>query len=259
MMAERLWTRQWAQQGNLVKEKRFYLLRRPPPEDGEGERDRTFLARQTRFYRDQKDQLEMRLACFGLDGEHWRLSFNDLTLPENYYGVVAAFDRFIRRCKYDREKRGLDRNFPYVKRIEGLHGDKRYHIHFVCSGKDFDRDRLARLWGCGDVEFRELLLDFRGYARMRDYLLKERLDGLRFPLDKEPLSWSRSVRLPEVHTERVASGRIYVPRNAVTVSTASCGNEWGAFQYASYMIPDRTRAGARAWARARTILQWASY
>ena len=118
MADERKWTRQWAQSGIYVREKRFILTRSSQKDSPEQRRDKQFLRNNSRFYRDPVDRAESRLAHFRLDGIHASLTFDRDHLPENYAGTLTYFQDFILRCRYLRQRRGKPPDFPYVKRIE---------------------------------------------------------------------------------------------------------------------------------------------
>ena len=84
------------------------------------------------------DKLELRLALFGYDGVFYTLTFAPEHLPADLDGVQAVWDAFLKRlARWNRRMgRGGSPDF-YVYRIEGLHGDHRYHIHAFLRDSDF--------------------------------------------------------------------------------------------------------------------------
>ena len=253
-MGERLWTVQRVRAGPLVKELRMIRPRASESDTAEDRKDKEFIRAHCAVLRDPSDRLELRLAMIGIDGLHYVLTFDPDHLPERYADVLDAWQAFLRRCKRQRITEGKPGAFPFVKRIEGLHA--RYHIHFVCSPGDFSPEQVRELWQYGFTSWDNVILDHTGFRRLARYFLKERRDGERLPLDKQPLSWSASLKLPSVEVSKAAGGEIALPPGAVSVhQPAMYYNRFGGFSYASWILPDHNRAGARA----RDYLKWGAY
>ena len=238
--------------GPLVKELRMIRPRFFAGDSWEARREKEWILDFCSLNRSPADKLELRMALFGWDGVHYRLSFDDRYLPGNYAGVQKEMSLFFLRCRRWRQKQGWDRGFDYIRCIEGLHGDHRWHVHMVVSSRDFSQEDIAALWGRGDVFCEDVLLDCTGYRRLARYFLKERMDGLLKPLDKRSVTCSASLAIPEARCSLVKSGRIRMPADAICVQEPSAySSRWGSFNYCKYLLPDKSRACARA----RSILQ----
>ena len=242
-----LWEVRRVRAGPLVKELRMIRPRASPLDTPEDTRDKNFIRRYSALIKDPTDRLELRLALFGWEGAHYTLKFDDLHLPDRYAGVLAAFRAFVRRCKRRRAKNGQRAAFPYVKCIEGIHGDHRWHVHFVCDGGAFDLSTIQELWGQGLAGVEPVLRNYQGYRRLARYFRKERLDGVRLPLDKQPLSWSADLKLPEIERGAAETGVICVPPGCLALQQpAIYRNQFGGFSYSSWLVTDNSRACARA-------------
>lgn len=238
-MGERLWECQRVRAGPLVKELRMQRPRRAADDTPEDRREKSFIRSRCALLRDPTDRLEIRLALLGIDAVHYTLTFDDARLPERYADVAAVWQAFAKRCK--RHHGGA---FDFVKCIEGIHGDHRWHIHFCCRSADFNLSDVCRLWGCGHVAAEQVVLDFTAFRRLARYFRKERRDGQRLPLDKQPLTWSASLRIPPVERWKEPSGVIPVPKDARIIQRPSIyQNPFGGFAYCSYYFPGRKKAG----------------
>ena len=83
--------------------------------------------------RSSVDKLELRLALFGYDGNFFTLTFDDAHLPRTRAETERIWDAFLKRLRRW-HKKPVD---FYVYRIEGLHGDRRLHIHVFLRNGDF--------------------------------------------------------------------------------------------------------------------------
>ena len=243
----RVWERQIIRAGPLVKELRMIRPRASPGDTPEDRRAKEFLKKCCSLNRDATDRLELRLALMGWDAMHYCLTFNDGNLPDSYDGVLREFKNFMARCQRYRASQGKPGSFGYVRCIEGLHGNHRFHIHFVCSESDFGEADMLRLWRRGHVFTERVLKDYKAYRRLARYFRKEKQDGDKLPLDKQPLSWSKSLILPAAVCSTVKSGRVRAPKNAIVVQQPlGITNSFGAYAYIKYLIQDNSRACARA-------------
>lgn len=184
------------------------------------------------------DKLELRLALFGFDGIFYSLTFADEFLPQDYEGVCRIWDAFYKRLKRWL-RRALDRPLIYyVYRIEGLHGDHRWHIHVFLREQDFPPAVVQYLWDWGEVNMvlynRERVLSAGGYRALAVYFTKEVPQ-----VGRHPWGCSRQLGgllpLPEVHL--TDTGQLRVPRSAVRLPLAAPpkSTEWGVFSYVRYL------------------------
>lgn len=189
--------------------------------------------------RKQVDRLELRLALFGRDGWMHTLTFDSEHLPQDFKGVRRALDSFFKRGKRWRGGLGKPPNFDYIYCVEGLHGNRRYHIHLITGYYELGPAEVQFLWKNGMVDSEPVLLKEGGYRRLAEYLNKERTDGFVIPIGRHPWSCSRtlSAKLPPPVKWKDNSGAIEVPNDAVWVRRGNTENDFGAYYYASWIEP----------------------
>ncbi len=231
-------TRQRA--GPLVKECR--ALR--PPLGPSGTRQDAADKRQIRqgphsaVTRTQVDRLELRLAMFGYEGSHYTLTYDWEHLPKDWDAVRRYFRAFRKRA--ERWRKGA--LYDWSGCIEGLHGDHRYHIHIVLRDSQFSPAEVRYLWKGGDVDDEPLLRKEGGYRRLAEYFNKERPDGFKIPLGKHPWSCNRplsqSIQLPEEWEDD--TGVIEIPDDVLWARRGQTVNDFGAYYYASYILPKKS-------------------
>lgn len=189
------------------------------------------------------DKLELRLALFEFDGVFWSLTFDDDHLPSDYAGALRAWRAFMRRL---RRCRGSPVDF-YVYRIEGLHGDRRWHIHVFLRSCDFSADDVRQAWGeRGNVEpepwTRARVLERRdddpsfitGYRGLARYFTKELPQ-----VGKHPWGCSKTLSrfLPKPRISTSVTGVIRPPPGAVMLPSDGAPHltEWGIYGYCRYL------------------------
>lgn len=189
------------------------------------------------------DKLELRLALFGYDGVFYTLTFAPEHLPADLDGVQAVWDAFLKRlARWNRRMgRGGSPDF-YVYRIEGLHGDHRYHIHAFLRDSDFPPAVVRYLWDWGEVDDepwdRKRVLAEKGYWNLARYFTKEVPEVGRHPWGCSR-KLSRMIPPPEVWCSR--TGEIRPPAGAVRLPILGQPNlgEWGVFSYTRYLDPEK--------------------
>ena len=193
------------------------------------------------------------LALMGYKGSMHTLTFDNEHLPQSFQGVRLALQSFFRRSKRWREGLGLPGPFDYAYSIEGLHGERRYHVHLVTQDAELSPAEVAYLWRCGIVDNEPVLMQQGGFRRLAEYLNKERTDGTSIPIGRHPWSCSRTLtqRLPSAERWRDTSGAILIPDDAIWVRRGTYENSFGAYYYASWIErPSRATDMNRACARA---------
>ena len=241
--------------GSLVKECRALRPRFGPEDTDEDHREKAALKRRQAgtFDRKQVDKLELRLALMGFKSSMHTLTFDDAHLPQNFQGVRGALQAFFRRSQRWRAGLGKAPAIDYIYAIEGLHGQRRYHIHLVTRDEELSPVEVAYLWRNGIVDNEPVLMGSGGFRRLAEYLNKEGTDGHVIPIGRHPWSCSRALtqRLPEPEKWKDDSGVIDVPSDAVWVRRGSTENGFGAFYYASWIErPSRATDMNRACAHA---------
>lgn len=240
--------------GPLVKECRA-LRPRLTPESAADEASKRELRRRENgtFERRQVDRLELRLALLGYKSSMHTMTFDPEHLPKDFREVRAALMNFFKRTQ--RWRAGLEKTpaFDYAYAIEGLHGNRRYHIHIATRDEDLTPAEVAYLWRNGMVDNEPVLMEQGGFRRLAEYLNKERTDGFVIPIGRHPWSCSRTLtnKLPPPEKWRDTDGGIIVPDDAIWVRRGSVENDFGSYHYASWIekpshATDINRACARA-------------
>lgn len=255
-MADWICCRQCA--GNLVKECRALRPRFSAADTAEDRAAKRDIKRRQRcaVNRSPKDKLELYLALMGNAGTHYTLTFDDAHLPDTFYGVRRELSNFFKRVQRWRVSLDKPPPFDYIYAIEGLHGDHRYHAHFVTDYYELCPAEVGRLWTGGDVIDEEPVLRTRrflvstthelvvvsdgGYRRLAEYFNKEREDGRWIPLGRHPWSASRCLgaKLPAPELWTDTSGVIEVPDSVIYSRRGAGTNDFGAYYYASYVLSD---------------------
>ena len=220
--------------GPLIKECRYIIPRRYQSDGPEDLRDKNAIlrARRSAVGRRSVDRLEIKLAQFGYRGSHYTLTFDSQHLPDRFDGVRRCSRAFVERAQ-----RWKGRGFDRIVCMEGLHGDHRYHIHMVLRDEDFSPAEVRHLWRYGEVDDEPVLRREGGFRRLAEYFNKERPDGFCIPIGKHPWSCSRGLTLPPPERWRSDSGVIEIPPDAVWSRRGGTENDFGAFRYASWILP----------------------
>ena len=192
----------------------------------------------TSVCRTRRDRLELRLALFGRDGIFYTLTFDREHECYSLDEVRRRWKAFLYRLRKWSGRQEID----YIYLIEGRHGDRRYHIHAVLRDSEFPPAVVRYLWPFGvDVDDQPLLKGEKdSYARLAEYMNKERSDGVVLPLDRKLWVSSRSLcrQLPAVETWRDSSGVIEIPTGAVVLQHQPLyRNRFGCYTYAKWLLP----------------------
>lgn len=226
--------------GPLVKECRAIRPRFSPEDTRQERRDKKEIINSpySAVCRSQADRLELRLALFGYEGDHYTLTFDDEHLPKNFAGVRNRLRAFFGRAKRWRHNQPFD----YIYCIEGRHGDHRYHIHLVLRNTEFSPAEIRFLWKYGLVDDEPVLMKTGGFRRLAEYFNKERSDGFIIPVGRHPWSCSRSLlqKLPEPERWKDSSGVIEIPNEISWSVRGNRTNDFGAYYYGSYILQKRS-------------------
>lgn len=214
-------------------------------------RDKAELKRRQRtaVTRSSVDRLENLLGVIGSGGTQYVLTFEDEYLPWDFPGVRRALRAFIARVV-----RWKDEPVDYIYCIEGLHGDQRYHIHFVCDYNVLAPIEIQHLWKYGMVLRDEPVLKTRirkdlktgayvkecdgGFRRLAEYFHKERTDGQIIPIGRHPWGCSKSLLakapVPEIWMD--SGGDIEIPEPTLWHRSCAVTNQFGAWHYGSWIL-----------------------
>lgn len=241
--------------GPLVKECRALRPRLGPDQSATDRREIADLRRRQygTFERKQVDRLELRLALMGYRSSMHTLTYDGDHLPQDFRGVRRSLAAFFRRAQRWRAEVDKEPTFDYIYAIEGLHGSRRYHVHLITQDDELGPAEVSYLWRSGIVDNEPVLMGAGGFRRLAEYLNKERTDGVVIPIGRHPWSCSRALtnRLPAPIRWKDDSGVIAVPDNAIWVRRGMQENDFGAYYYASWIMPparatDMNRACAHA-------------
>lgn len=194
------------------------------------------------------DRLEIRLAVLGRSGIHYTLTFDNESLPPDFRTARLRLRAFLSRVRRWKKNEPLD----YCYAIEGLHGNHRYHIHFVTDNKVLSPAEVRHLWRYGMVDDEPVLRvitrkDLKtgkiistsqgGYRKLARYLNKERTDGSVIPIGRHPWGCSRSLnaKVPPEEMWQDCSGGIKIPENVLWSSRGGERNDFGVHRYASWI------------------------
>lgn len=203
------------------------------------------------------DRVEALLALIGWGGVEYVLTFDDDSLPEKYRGVQNAFALFRKRFARWRARCGKPPDWDWLAVIEGKHGDKRWHLHFVCDYAEMTQSELQHVWKYGVVEDEvPVLLDRDGFFRLARYITKESRDGWIIPIGAQEFTCSRSLRgkLAPAELWKGESRRVTTPRDAICIRTGRTGEDddpiadgtWGVYWRTEWLTPDWSPACRRA-------------
>ena len=184
------------------------------------------------------DKLELRLALFGYDGVFYTLTFSNENLPGTHADVRKIWNTFMKRLR-----RWLGRPVDfYVYRIEGLHGDHRFHVHAFLRDSDFPPAVVRLLWDWGEVDdepfTQKRVLSEGGYRGLAIYFTKETPE-----VGRHAWGCSRTLSryLPQPEIRPIKSGALRVPAGAVPLPVEGRDRpqlgEWGLYAYARWLQP----------------------
>ena len=190
-----------------------------------GSRSRPTCAAQ-QFYNDKCSWRELALilaANFGRGDYVATPTYNDRNLPPGRQEADRCFQRFIRKLRAARKKRGQELRYVYV--TEGLHGksedeyfggdgrfeDCRLHHHVVLNGcGPGDLEEIRSLWqGGGYVRIEPV--DVHYYRELAKYLTKEPREFGRAKPGEH--AWRASRNLRKYETEYID-----IPSDSVALS-----------------------------------------
>lgn len=245
--------------GPLVKECRALRPRLGPELSATDRKEIADLRRRQygTFERRQVDRLELRLAAMGYKSSMHTLTFDAEHLPVDFRGVRRALQAFFKRAQRWRAEVGKEPGFDYIYAVEGLHGQRRYHVHLITRDDELGPAEVAYLWRNGFVNNKPVLMPSGGFRRLAEYLNKERTDGFVIPIGRHPWSCSRTLiqQLPQPVRWKDVSGEIAVPDEAIWVRRGRQENDFGAYAYAEWIMPpERACDMNRACAHAREVI-----
>ena len=217
----------------------------PNPRDSEGVRSgKKALSseaqrRMNLKYAYQKLELEIA-ANFGENDLYITLTYDEKHLPPDRKKANQRMQAFWRRLRAARRAMGKELRYIYV--TEHKHGDGRWHHHVLLNATGEDFVQIARIWGQGLVDFKQIRVDRdRNYETLARYLCKEQREALGARL----WSCSRNLHKPERECFRVPNDTPLTPPDGVMIleDTGDVTTAYGHFRYLKYL--------ARGWNETR--------
>jgi hypothetical protein len=184
--------------------------------------------------RNAQEKLDARIA-YNFRPNDWHVVFtlsDDCNTPD--YLVLRKYWRsFLRSLRLARQKRGAEQPC-YVYCMEGLHGDKRLHIHAILQRVPGDIEEIVSLWRYGEARMTPLE-SWEHCSHMGSYLTKEPRKLGRRRTDQNIFVASRSCVRPLPQYVRLEAGQQYCPPEGyVRIHAEDITNEVGEFHYAVY-------------------------
>lgn len=185
------------------------------------------------------EKLEERLYCNFTSADYVvTLTYDDAHQLTRWKYIRATINRFLKRLRYARKKRGEDLRYIYV--TEGLHGDHRAHHHIVLNapGPGIDiMEELRACWHEGSVIKAERL-EMLSLGALSKYLTKEPVEKGRAFKGNRAWNASRNLKAPTVTYDFVDIGKIpFAPPGAhvVVAESVKTENGFGSFTHLKYI------------------------
>jgi len=230
-------TRKIISAGPLVREALYPRINRNDSDKVRGEKKKASSAAQQRMndkYCWQK--CEMLLAANFVKGDVVGcLTYRDGELPATRKQVVKNLEDF--RKKLSKTMAQKHKELLMVWSIEHLHGEGRWHVHFVCNAIDYKS--ILTAWGKGEVEMSALRVDRdKNYESIARYFCKEQREkvGLR------AFSSTRSCKRPTVECLTVPDDtQLSAPKGTIVFERCREQTEYGRFEYIKYSFTGELR------------------
>ena len=187
--------------------------------------------------RTQVDRLELKLALFGFEGTHYTCTHDSLHLPHDFDGVRRSFRAFrAPGCSVAEREHPMTGSVALRACTEII----ACISMLFCGNSQIPPGIVRRIWTGGEVDVEPVLQREGGYRRLAEYLNKERPDGFVIPIGKHPWSCSRTLNSGLPPAERWMEEQV-LPLQCRTVCYGPGGapgkNDFGAYYYASYILP----------------------
>lgn len=201
--------------------------------------------------RSSTKKMELMLAANYKPGDIiGTMTYDDAHLPQDRKEAELRFRYFRQKAKKAYAKKGVD---PVIFwSTEHVHGEGRWHHHFIITGTGDDYDILRAAWIYGDIEdYKPLRVDAeKNYTTLANYYTKER----REKLGLRAWSYTRNARKPMETTEVVDAGtKLEAPKGVTVIESYTIENELGCWTYLKYLLPTARKRRVRARRRRRRV------
>lgn len=208
------------------------------------------LARRAMNFKAAWQKLRLLLCANFGHGDLWiTLSYDDAHLPADRREAKKIMQKFVDRLRMARKRSGEP--LKYVYNIEELQedGSRRLHHHMVlkAGAAREDYELIHSLWSWGsDIEIQPLQenpMYSDDFLELAQYMCKER-DPAAKVYNVGDKCWvsSRNLERPKTESCTVADHvTITAPPGARILDQDHKSNEYGAYDYIVYLLPELTR------------------
>ena len=180
-------------------------------------------------------KLELMLAANFVAGDNvCCVTYDDKHLPETRAEAERRFRYFRDKLRKIYAEQGVE--LVMFWNTEHVHGDGRYHHHFVCTATGDDYKLLHELWSYGSIkEFCPLRVDEeKNYYTLAAYYAKEE----REKLGLRSWSYTRNARKPSEGREPVdAHEKPQAPEGTTVLYKYTAETPAGIYYYVKYLLP----------------------
>lgn len=212
-------------------------------------RKMTTAAQQRLNNRNSTLKLELDLATNYRPGDLVvTLTYDDDHLPFRRSQCNSALKYYRRKLSAEYKAHGATLVMHW--NTEHRHGDARWHHHTVMNAADIDYQRIAELWGRGNLKFERLKLGTHpdpkrpgktkeySYGGLAAYMTKERPDKP----SSRCWSYTLTAKHPTIETETVdADTTLNPPKGARLLERSSEKNAFGRYERVKYQDADQPR------------------
>lgn len=189
-------------------------------------------------FRNCREKLEDRIFCnFRTDDWHVYFSLAPEYNTTDYKTLRNYWRRALQRLRAARKARGAPAPV-YIYVLEGLHGDRRYHVHALIQATEGnDIEELHSCWPYGLVEPTPIE-NFEHKDHLSQYLTKEPEKFGRDRGDRNLFVASHNCIKPTISSYLVSDDAdISLPPGAQILHSDRSENAFGVFQYLKYRRP----------------------
>lgn len=128
----------------------------------------------------------------------------------------------------------------YIYVMEGIHGDRRLHIHQLISARDMDWAELVECWPYGEI-IPTQIKDFEHRNNLGQYLTKEPAKLGRLRNDQNLFMASHNCQKPSVKSWSMGDDCTYtIPEGYEINASEHIKNKFGSFTY--YVLKRKKRS-----------------
>jgi hypothetical protein len=193
------------------------------------------------------EKLQLKIAANIVRGDYFvAFTYSDKHLPASRKEANERKSKFYKDLRKARDKKGY--GLKYIKCThERTSEGRRLHHHDIINACewDFDCDTIRSLWPYGNADIKRIsdseYYKNDGFLELAQYMAKEGnpdMEGK--PKGAQCWTPSRNLKMPVREQIWVdESMTIEAPPDAFVLDTDEKRNEYGAFKYLKYLLPER--------------------